>query len=224
MLKKYTKGIYCLESDKVLDHGTKVQVATRRGKKLDVLVWKHLKSVNGKHYHSYVRQDGFCSREKHLRNAERFKQRAEKKALLSNDAYEKSLKYRDFLSLGEPIKVGHHSEKRHRKIIEDNSRNMEKSVALDREANELNDRALGAEDAAEKIFMDSPDCLPRLHKKLQLLEGQKEVVRQARKQGDTPPYFSVNLNANIRAVKKKLKIAVDVWSIDPEIHGVVSYE
>ena len=45
-------------------------------------------------------------------------------------------KDKDFLSLGEPIKVGHHSEKRHRKAIDDAWNNMGKSVEFSDKAAE----------------------------------------------------------------------------------------
>ena len=44
----------------------------------------------------------------------------------SNEYFNRSNKDRDFLSLGEPIKVGHHSEKQDRKMIEDSWNNMGK--------------------------------------------------------------------------------------------------
>ena len=46
----------------------------------------------------------------------------------SNQYYEASNEGREFLSLGEPIKVGHHSEKRHRALIERNNNRMDKSM------------------------------------------------------------------------------------------------
>lgn len=54
----------------------------------------------------------------------------------SNEYFQKSNKHRDFLSLGEPIKVGHHSERGHRKMIDDAWNNMGKSVELSDKAAE----------------------------------------------------------------------------------------
>lgn len=42
--------------------------------------------------------------------------------------WEASSEGKDFLVLGEPIKIGHHSEKRHRSLIERNHNRMHKSV------------------------------------------------------------------------------------------------
>lgn len=47
----------------------------------------------------------------------------------------------EFLSLGEPIKVGHHSEKGHRALIERNWNRMEKSVEFAEKAKEAGQKA-----------------------------------------------------------------------------------
>lgn len=52
----------------------------------------------------------------------------------SNEYFEASQEGRDFLSLAEPIKVGHHSEKRHRALIERNWSRMGKSVEFSEKA------------------------------------------------------------------------------------------
>ena len=46
----------------------------------------------------------------------------------SNERMNAAQEGREFLSLGEPIKVGHHSEHRHRALIERNNNRMDKSM------------------------------------------------------------------------------------------------
>ena len=52
----------------------------------------------------------------------------------SNDYYNASNEGKEFLSIGEPIKIGHHSEKRHRALIERNWNRMGKSVEFEKKA------------------------------------------------------------------------------------------
>ena len=58
------------------------------------------------------------------KRAERRHEWASSAVQKSNEYFQKSNKHRDFLSLGEPIKVGHHSERGHRKMIDDAWNNM----------------------------------------------------------------------------------------------------
>ena len=46
----------------------------------------------------------------------------------SNERMNAAQEGREFLSLGEPVKVGHHSEHRHRALIERNNNRMDKAM------------------------------------------------------------------------------------------------
>lgn len=213
--KKYTAGVYCLEAEQQFNHGDVVTVPTRRGKEVEVTIWKHLFTKNGVSYHSYIRCDGINSGERLQAKAEKHRERAAKASAKSDHYYEKSNEHRDFLSLGEPIKVGHHSEKRHRRIIEQANANMGKSVEASNKASELLERAYGAEAASENIFIDTPECLPRLREKLDRLISFQEDAKALRKAGEPVPHFvTANNGANIRRVKKQLETATKLWELE----------
>ena len=77
----------------------------------------------------------------HNKNVQSWK-RADKWSLVSDrknseaTKYEDSKAVKDFLSLWEPVKVWHHSEKRHRKLIDKSRKNRWKRVELHNEADE----------------------------------------------------------------------------------------
>jgi len=213
--RKYTAGVYCLEAEQQFNHGDVVTVPTRRGKEVEVTIWKHLFTKNGVSYHSYIRCDGINSGERLQTKAEKHRERAAKASAQSDHYYEKSNEHRDFLSLGEPIKVGHHSEKRHRRIIEQANTNMGKSVEASKKADELLERAAGAEAASDNIFIDTPECLPRLREKLDRLVAFQEKAKAQRKAGEDVPHFvTANNGANIRRVKKQLDAARKLWELE----------
>lgn len=220
--RKYTAGVYCLEAEQQFDHGDVVIVPTRRGKEVEVTIWKHLFTKNGVSYHSYIRCDGINSGERLQAKAEKHRERAAKASAQSDHYYEKSNEHRDFLSLGEPIKVGHHSEKRHRRIIEQANTNMGKSVEAANKASELLERAYGAEAASENIFIDTPECLPRLREKLERLTSIHEETKAQRKAGENiSRYIISNRAANVRRVKKQLETAEKLWEL-PKAEGGAS--
>ncbi len=79
--------------------------------------------------------------------------------------------------LGEPIKIGHHSEKRHRKMLERAQSNARKSFEASKKAKHLDARA----DAAETnttISSDDPRALERLRAKLAGMEAEREEVKR----------------------------------------------
>ena len=65
---------------------------------------------------------------------ERYQQRAEKAQQHSQDAYDASNRAVEHIPLGQPILVGHHSEKRHRRAIARAQSAMDRSVAEQRKA------------------------------------------------------------------------------------------
>lgn len=214
--RKYAKSAWCLETDQSYEHGDKVIVTTKYGKEVSISIWKFLFEKNGTKYYSYIRDDGMCGKQKHLRNAERYEKRADRKKVESDSYYEKSNKDQDFLSLGEPIKVGHHSEKRHRRIIEQANRNMSKCVEASKDAENLKERAENAKFAADdKIYLDTPECLEQLRLKLGELEARRDSIKAHNKasKDKTPRFVLSNLGAKIRATKKNLSIAENLWDL-----------
>lgn len=96
------------------------------------------------------------TQEKAGSRAERYNNRALKANRESTQHWEASNEGKDFLSLGEPIKIGHHSEKRHRALIDRNHRRMSKSVELGRKAEYYQDRAETAAYTAEGTQYKNP--------------------------------------------------------------------
>ena len=81
---------------------------------------------------------------------------------------------------GEPVKIGHHSEKRHRRLIENADKDMQKgceavkkSEHYDRKAAVI-ERTLTGKGA---ISSDAPDALERLREKLEKLEGRQAHMK-----------------------------------------------
>lgn len=213
MFKKYTQGVYCLELDqKDLSHGDNVTVKTRRGKEVDCVIWKKLFEKNGKIYYSYVRADGFNRTEWTRRKMERAENAAGRQERLSGEYYQKAQKGRDFLALGEPIKVGHHSEKKHRKLIEDNWNNMGKSVKAADKAQDYERKASELESRLNKeINIDTPESLEQLKERITGLEARRDSMKA---NGGYEKWELTNLGAKIRRYKKRLETAKKLWDVD----------
>lgn len=215
--KKYTSGYYCLQHpDTGLQHGDQVTVTTRYGKEVECTIWKKLgnsKAGEGAYY-SHVRNDGFNRKEWMKRKAERATNAAERQNNLSDEYFAKSQKDRDFLTLGEPIKVGHHSEKRHRKIINQAQENTGKMVAASKKAERYTDKAEELESRINcEINIDTPESLELLKQRVADLTEKRDALKASKKY---ETWQLSNLGANIRRYKERLETAKKLWDMEAD--------
>ena len=117
-----------------------ILLETRHGSEHECIVFNCIGKKDERFFYSIVRADGFNAQEWAKRKAEKLQTAAVNAENKSTGYWNASNKDRDFLSLGEPIKVGHHSEGRHRKIIEQANNNMSKSVEFSKKAEEYESR------------------------------------------------------------------------------------
>lgn len=104
---------------------------------------------------------------------ERYEARAAKAQAESNAASKAAHDILRYIPPGQPILVGHHSERRHRRDLEKSDRNMRKSVEASEKAAYYAGRA---ESAAKNtaISSDDPDALEKLEAKLAALQADQE--------------------------------------------------
>ncbi len=94
---------------------------------------------------------------------ERMENRAEKAEKESTAAYQRAKQIGDFIPFGQPILVGHHSEKRHRRDLEKIDNSMRKSVEASEKAEYYENKAVNAEYTANGVkFKDVKYLLNRI--------------------------------------------------------------
>ena len=165
---------------------------------------------DGFYYYSIVRADGFNVQEWAKQRAERRHEWAASAAQKSNEYFQRSNKHRDFLSLGEPIKVGHHSERGHRKMIDDAWNNMGKCAEFSDKAYEHENKAKYWEKRANTINLSMPESIDLYEHKL---EEAKEY-HAGLKSGKYPREHSFSLPYAKKAVneaQKNYDLAVKLW-------------
>jgi len=106
---------------------------------------------------------------------ERYEKRAEKARKDSMDAYRASNKIVENIPLGQPIIVGHHSEKRHRSDLKKCHRLMDKSC-------ELSDKAKHYDHKAEAVGRggisgDDPEAITKLREKVVEAEDNQKAYK-----------------------------------------------
>jgi len=142
---------------------------------------------------------------------ERYAERAEK---LRADAerLEKAARTRaSFIPMGQPILVGHHSERKHRRDLDKINRDTDRALESYRKAEHYARKAeyYGNNGA---ISADDPEAITKLQAKLACLETQREDIKTANKaarkagRDPSPGYVLQNLGGTIRQVRERIKV------------------
>lgn len=118
--------------------------------------------------------------ERKANRLEAFENLAAKNKALSQSSYEHSNQLANVIPLGQPILVGHHSEKRHRKHVEKIHNAMSKSVEADRKAAYYKERAESLLNGTA-ISSDDPTAIDQLKEKMKKLEDTQELYKEINK-------------------------------------------
>lgn len=205
---KYCPNVWVAECEEEYEKGEIIYLETKYGKQVECEVYNFLGySRNKKRVYSVVRTEEKSYAE---RKAEKYSDYASKNIVKSNEKWEQSQEGKDFLSLAEPIKIGHSSEKRHRALIERNMSRMAKAVEFENKAKELAAKAEYWENKANEITLAMPDSLEYFKIKLE----QAELHHKDLKDNPGKRQHSYDLTYAKKAVnelKKKVEIATKLW-------------
>lgn len=207
---KFAPNVFLAKCDEKHEKGETIDVTTKYGKENESIVFNLIFEKDGYYYYSIVRADGFNVQEWAKQRAERRLEWAASAERKSTEFYNKSNKDADFLSLGEPIKVGHHSEKRHRKAIDDAWNNIGKSVKLGDKAAEHERVAKYWEERANIINLSMPESIDYYEHKLNVAKEYHEGI----KSGKYPREYSYTLTYAKKAVneaQKNYDLAKRLW-------------
>ena len=214
LIKYYSSPkVFVLETEKEFKKDDIVEYTTKYGKIIELIIYKLIKSVNGINYYSYIRADG--KNRKTILEAKIEKRRdwAESNERKSDDYYRASKEGSDLIPFGQPILVGHHSEGRHRALIDRNHKRMGKCVEYSQKAE---DHILKAKNLEYKLKselpIDTPDCLEKLREQL---KDAKEVHKfyKENKEAREHAFSLTYANKKVKDLTKRLEIAENLWAI-----------
>lgn len=118
-------------------------------------------------------------RERRMRKAERLRGWAEKREAKSAAEYDRADEMASAIPFGQPILVGHYSERSDRNYRDRIGRAMDRSCEHAAKAESMRSRADNIEaQAAHAIYSDDPDAVERLTEKIARLEAQREQMKQ----------------------------------------------
>jgi len=126
---------------------------------------------------------------------------------LSKKAEERSSQYSNStanrilaMTPGQPIIIGHHSEKKARRLHERAWQDIGKSIEEDKKSKYYKDRAETVENS-KVIYNDDPNAIQKLKDKLEYLEKQRELIKADE---NHTGWQLQNIGARIRETKRRI--------------------
>lgn len=101
---------------------------------------------------------------------------------------------------GQPILVGHHSERKAINLHRQAERDIRKSIELSDKSKYYERRAKSVENS-KVIYNDDPNAIKKLEEKLERLQNQKASIKSM----EHEKWELDNINANIRETKKRIE-------------------
>jgi len=207
---KYVPNVFLAKCEQAYEKGEVIEVTTKYGKENECIVHNLIYQKDGYYYYSITRADGFDRQEWARRKAERLQGFAATAEAKSNQYYEASNEGKEFLRLAEPIKIGHHSEKRHRALIDRNWNRMGKSVKFSKKAEGYESRAAYWENKANDINLSMPESLEYYAFRLEQAQAEHQRLK------DNPELRSHSYSLTyakkaVNEAQKNLELANKLW-------------
>ena len=139
---KFVPNVFLAKCEEKHERGETIMVTTHYGKENECIVFNLIYEREGCFYYSIVRADGMNAQEFARKRAERYETASKNAVKISYQYYHNSHAIIDNIPFGQPIMVGHHSERAHRNALDRSRNQMGKSV-------EYADKAQGYESKAE---------------------------------------------------------------------------
>lgn len=212
--KKYCPNVFIAECTEQHEKGEEIIITTKYGKEHECIIYNFVgysgTKENPKYCYSITRSDGFNAQERARKKAEKLQGYANNADQKSKDFYKKSHAYVEHIPFGQPILVGHHSEGRHRRAIDNSWNAMGKSVELSDKAEEYERRAEYWKRRENEVNLSMPESLEFYLFKLE----QAKKIHQEYKEGTRQKEHSFSLTyakKTVNEIEKKLELARKLW-------------
>lgn len=207
---KYCPNVFLAKCTESHEKGETIELETRHGNNHECIVHNLIFERDGNYYYSITRADGFNAQQRALNKADRYNGYAANADKRADDYYNKSKEGKDFLVLGEPIKIGHHSEKRHRALIERNNARMGKSIEESQKSAAYTEKSEYWERKANEINLSMPESLEFFQYKLGLAKEKHEGMKSGKIE-KSHSYSLAYAKKDVNELEEKVKIATKLW-------------
>jgi hypothetical protein len=208
---KFAPTVFVAKCSEQHAKGEVITLTSKYGNETEVEIHNLVKQVDGHYFYSFTRCDGVNSQVRAEQKAERYQSYSDNAMKRSTQYCEAANEGREFLSLGEPIKIGHHSEKRHRALIERNHRRMEKSIEEMRKAESYDGKIAYWERMARKIDLSMPESLEYFAFELAKAKEKHQDLKD-HPEKRTHSFSLTYAKKAVNDLTKKVQIAELLWA------------
>jgi hypothetical protein len=217
--KKYCPNVFVAKCEEEQSKGETAILTTKYGQEHENEIHNFLGKTNdGFFLYSITRLDGFNAQERAKKKAEKLEGYATNANNRSAEAFKKSdgSEAATGIPFGQPILVGHHSERKHRKVIEGLWRNMDKSIEESNKAEAYANRADYWNKKAKDINLSMPESLDFYEFSLEEAKKKHKFLRDNPK-ARAHAYSLTYANKEVKELTIKVNTAIQLWGDLEEI-------
>lgn len=223
---KFYPNVFVAKCEEQHEKGSEIILTTKYGKEHECTIFNYLgKTKDGFYLYSIIRSDGFNAQERAKNKADKLNGYANNAEKRSNEAFKKADLSEEATGIpfGQPILVGHHSEGKHRKVLERADNTIRKSITEDEKTKNYLRRARYWENKANAINLSMPESIEfyecKLHK-------EKETHQYLKDNPDKRPHSMALQYAskNVKETENNLKMAVKLWGNEEKIQQLKNEE
>lgn len=209
---KYAPNVFLAKCPERHNKDDEILVTTKYGKENECIVHNLIYERDGFFFYSITRADGFNAQERAKRKAERYQQWAGSAESKSDQYFERAdlREEKSGIPLGQPILVGHHSERRHRRVIEQAHNAMDKAVEFNKKAAEHQNKADYWKDKESTINLSMPESIEYYEYKLEAAKMKHEELK-ADPSKRSHSYSLTYAKKDVNEAEKNLQLAKKLW-------------
>jgi hypothetical protein len=207
---KYCPNVWLAKCETEHAKGDIIQVANKYGKETDCEVHNLVVKNSNGFFYSITRCDGLNRQTYAEKKAEKYNAWAASLNEKADSWASKAREGSEFLSLAEPIKVGHHSEGRHRALIARNHARMDNCVASFKAAENHAHKAAYWESRKNDIDLSMPESIDYFTHELEKAKARHAGLKDGtieRTHGMALQYA----NKAVKDIEAKVKTAAILW-------------
>jgi hypothetical protein len=208
---KYCPNVFIAKCTEPHEKGETIILTTKYGKENESIVFNLIEEKKGFYFYSIVRADGLNAKEYAKNKAEKFENASDRASQKSTQFWEASHEGKDIIPFGQPILVGHHSERAHRALIQRNHNRMNKSVEFSKVSDDYERRAIFWAGKADTINLSMPESLEFYQFQHEKAKEKHEGLKSGRIQR-THSFSLTYAKKELNDLEEKINIAKKLWS------------
>lgn len=174
---KFCPNVYLAKCPEPHEKGEIIPVTTKYGNENESIVFNLIYERDGYFFYSIVRADGWNVQERAKAKAQRYEQWAAGAEAKSEASFKRSHDMVSGIPMGQPILVGHHSERAHQNLLDRSWNALGKAVKLGEKAASHENKAAYWEAQASTINLSMPDSVEYYEYRLERAKAYHEGLK-----------------------------------------------